>query len=180
MNLYPMPNMPGQSRIGTFNWDGTNTTAGTLQNVSTRVDQNFNERNKAFIRFSRVGNGTTFVNEAMPGAYEVFTAPNVTTNPQSSAIRNVSASVDDTLIITPTVVASFRMGYARTDLIALQGQQVNPSAMDLPQIVLANQLAPSYAQMIMAENIPSFGSSWRTSTNDTYSWFATVMSREAA
>ena len=174
MNLYPMPNMPGQSRTGTFNWDGTNTTDGTLQNVSTRVDQNFNERNKAFIRFSRVGNGTEFVNAALPGAYEVFTAPGVITNPQTSAIRNLSGSVDDTLIITPTIVASFRMGYARTDLVALQGQQLNPSAMDLPPIVLANQLAPSYAQLIMAENIPSFGSSWRTSTNDTYSWFATV------
>jgi hypothetical protein len=174
MNLYPLPNMSGQSRISTFNWDGTNTMETTLQNVSTRIDQNFSERNKAFFRFSRVGNGTEFVNPALPGAYQINTAPGSTTNPQVSTIHNLSGSIDDTLIITPAIVASFRMGYARTDLNATQGQQLSPTAMDLPQVVLANQVAPSYAQMIMAENIPSFGSSTRTSTNDTYSYFATI------
>jgi len=109
------------------------------------------------------------------GGYDVYTAPGVSGQPQLSPIHNLSASVDDTWLITPSTVASFRAGYARTSLNGyFQGNSLNPSAMDLPPIVQANQISPGYAQFIMAENIPSFGAAIRSSNNDTYSTYATV------
>jgi hypothetical protein len=48
----------------------------------------------------------------------------------------------------------------------------------MPQIVIANQVAPGYPMIIMGENMPQFGSRIRTSVNDTHSLYVTFSQLE--
>jgi hypothetical protein len=174
MGLYPLPNQPGVSRISSFNWVATGTSQDIEPNLSIRMDQNFGSSNKMFLRVNTLSDDNSLPRAALPGAYSLYTSASGTGNPEIAPRHNMSAAIDDTHVLSPTWVASFRAGYSRTYLKGhYDGNDLPASSQDLPAVVAANQVAPGYAQFIMGEGMPSFGASIRESVNDTYAYYAT-------
>ena len=53
-NLYPLPNMPGSPQIGAYNWSVTSTNKVSQSQFSIREDQIISDRQRLFVRFSRM------------------------------------------------------------------------------------------------------------------------------
>ena len=174
MNLYGKPNQNVTPRIGTFNWLGEGHYKGIVDNYTLRLDQMVSSKQRLYFRFSQLDGLDTREPFAMKGMYSMPSSASGSTTDEINPRHNKSAAIDDSYSFTPTLFASFRYGYTRTNLDAFaDGNRYDARDMKMPEVVLANQVSGGYPMIAMGENIPQFGSRLRASVNDTHSLYVT-------
>ena len=174
MNLYELPNQNVTPRIGSFNWLGQGRYKGSVKNLMTRFDQVISDRQRLYLRFSRVDGMDTRDPYAMKGVFDMPSSASGRTQDNINPRHNKSVALDDSYTLTPAIFASFRYGYTRTHLHEyFDGNIRDPRDQKLPPIVLSNQVSKGYAMFKVGENMPYFGSKVRTSVNDTHSLYVT-------
>lgn len=174
MNLYGLPNQNVTPRLGTFNWVGQGRFKGTVDNYTLRLDQMVSSKQRVYFRYSQLDGMDMRDPFAMKGMYSMPSSASGNTVDENNPRNNKSAAIDDSYSFTPTLFASFRYGYTRTNLYAYaDGNNYDARDMKMPDIVLANQVSGGYPMIVMNEGIPQFGSRERASINDTHSLYVT-------
>ena len=171
LNSLPEPNdVTGPAQLGAFNWRQTGVYTVTQRNFSTRVDYALSDRQRMFGRFSRLWRSQDSNDFGFPGSFSF--PPIGATDLGLNQRWFTSAAFDDTITLSPTFVASVRVGFSRY-LSRVTNGAVGSDPADLnvaPQIV-QNQAVSGYPVFNIQnnENVPSVGSSFSTSADEQYS-----------
>ncbi len=132
MNFYPLPNAAGVANGGLNNYFASGSTVVNSDTLDAKVDENIDDRNRFFVRYSRRGQNQP-VTPLFPSADLV--AQGGYTQPQTSN----SAAFDYTFTASPTFLMEFRYGFART-LLAFTpvSEGFNPTSLGFPGYIAAN------------------------------------------
>jgi hypothetical protein len=85
-----------------------------------------------------------------------------------------SVNVNDTYTFSPTLVGTFSYGLARrVNNDSYGGYGMDPAALQLPSVILANQAVKGYPEFNLGENVPTIGSRINLIANNSHSFFAT-------
>lgn len=106
IQFFPAPNAPGNPFTGVNNYARTDGNRVNKDTVSVRLDHNFNDRNRAFFRYSY--DDTPFVRASPYGADNVG-SPAI--GPQVFTRQN--GIIEDTHTFSPTLLASVRYSVTR-------------------------------------------------------------------
>lgn len=167
----PSPNLSDvKPQINRPNWSADMLFPQITNNTSVRIDQSVGARHRIFARiaapqYQQAPSPAYFV-----GAYSV--PPNGTTNLNTDTRRHRAVTLDDTVLFTPTLVGSFRLGYTRIFTYNLmEGDKQNPADLKLPQAITSQQIAPAWPIFeIAVDGAPFIGSRPRLSVNDIWSF----------
>jgi hypothetical protein len=169
MNTEPTPNLNVIPQINTPNWTADMPFTQVTKNWQMRVDQAAGSKHRLFARVA-VPDYLGQPNPAyFPGAYSV--PPNGTSNLNTDMRHQRAATVDDTILLSPSLVASFRFGYTRVNSVNFQeGDRQDPAALNLPAAITAHQVSPAWPIFdISGDGAPFIGSRPRVSVNDLWS-----------
>ncbi len=132
IKFYPLPNEAGAANSGLNNYFGSGTTVVNSDTVDVKVDENIDDRNRFFVRYSRRGL-TQPVTQLFPTAD--FAAQGGDSQPQISN----SAAIDYTFTESPTFLMEIRYGFARTLLNFVPiSEGFNPTSLGFPSYIAAN------------------------------------------
>jgi hypothetical protein len=141
LGYYPAPNQTGTAS-GTNNYYSSGTTLVNTDQIDSKVDENINDRNRFFFRYSRRNFNQPYT-ALFPSASVV--AEGGGSQPQISN----SAAFDYTYTMSPTFLIEFRYGFARTLLNWIPiSDGFDPSSLGLPSYIGANadrHLFPGFA-----------------------------------
>ena len=128
VNYYPDPNLAG-TISGTNNYYASGTTLVNTDQIDSKVDENINDRNRFFVRYSRRNFNQPF-SALFPS--DSVVAQGGGSQPQISN----SASFDYTSTISPTFLMEFRYGFARTLLNWIPvSDGFDPTSLGLPSYI---------------------------------------------
>jgi hypothetical protein len=136
LNYYPLPTLPGISN----NYAAAVTRIDDWNKYFGRVDQNFGDKNRLFLRYGGQFEPVTFpaINIAWPD-YGTNAGPGSFTQNEYSGV------VSDTETFTPNIVGEFRAGYTRS----IRNQ--NPGTFDLTTIGLPQYLKTAELNQLFPE-----------------------------
>src|SRR5262245_8214841 len=145
IQYYPLPNNQGQQFTNINNFASNAKRRVDGDQYSARVDHNFSERYRAFVRFSRNKSALTqpdyFNNVASPNPGAVGTTP---------FLQHTIAN-DHTITLTPTVILNLRYGYARWfQSRVTRSYGFDQTALGFPAALVAQQQVPVFP-LITAE-----------------------------
>ncbi len=169
MNTEPSPNLNVVPQINTPNWTADMPFTQVTKNIQMRVDQAAGNRHRLFARVAL----PQYLGQPNPayftGAYSV--PPNGTSNLNTDTRHQRAVTVDDTILISPSLVGSFRLGYTRLFTYNFQeGDKQDPAALGLPAAITAHQVSPAWPIFdISGDGAPFIGSRPRQSVNDLWS-----------
>ena len=144
LNYYPLPTLPGI----TNNWASSLSRTDNWNKYFARVDQNFGDRNRLFVRY-----GGQFEPVTYPQINVAWPIYGTNAGPGSFTQNEYSAVVSDTETFTANVVGEFRLGYTRS--IRMQ----NPGTFDLTTLGLPSYLkAAEYNQLFPEFDVTDFTS----------------------
>jgi hypothetical protein len=134
LNYYPLPNQPGTAS-GANNYYDASVTKLNSNQVDVKVDENINDRNRFFVRYSR-----RFLDQAIP---PLFPASDMVAEGQvasdNTPTTSNSAAVDYTFTASPTLLFDFRYGFARNYLnFTAISSGFNPTSLGFPNYVAAS------------------------------------------
>jgi hypothetical protein len=169
MNTLPLPNMNVAPQIKTQNWASDMTFPQITKNWSVRVDQAVGDKHRLFGRLAMPRYIQGPDPAYFPGAYSV--PPNGTSNLNTDDRRHSVATLDDTVLFSPSLVGSFRVGYTRIyTLNSQEGDKMNPADLNLPAAITSRQLSPAWPIFdIGGDGAPFVGGRRRQSVNDIWS-----------
>ncbi|MBM3746006.1 MAG: TonB-dependent receptor [Acidobacteria bacterium] len=165
LSLYPLPNLDVPTRINAYNWTASNPTKIETGNLGLRVDQVIGARHRLFGRYSTVNRYQGKDPNYFVGRYN------------DDFIRRLfqTVALDDSILISPTLFASLRYGYARTVLeLWKDGKDRDPATLKLPDIIVRNQATAGWPRFNLGESLPQIGGRYRKPTNDTHALLATL------
>jgi hypothetical protein len=146
LNYYPLPTLPGISN----NYAAAVTRIDNWNKYFGRVDQNFGDRNRLFVRY-----GGQFEPVTYPQINIAWPAYGTNGGPGSFTQNEYSWVVSDTETFTPNVVGEFRAGYTRS----IRNQ--NPGSFDLTTLGLPQYLKTAALNQLFPEidvtDFTSFG-----------------------
>lgn len=157
LGRYPLPNQPGPNQIAAYNWALSKTYAVDQQQVSARVDHALSERQRIFVRVGLLDR-TQMADELIFGATS-FPVSGGSDLERPLMRRRLSVAVDDTLVLSPTLVGSIRLGalsYSSRSEAGAAG--ADPQQLQIPDIVVRNQAFRGWPNFSLGENIPNLGS----------------------
>ncbi len=170
LNAFPLPNLPAAAQIGGNNWyEDANYFVGQRE-VAGRVDQYFGDRDKMFVRYSRLTRDQ-YPDVLFPGINSVNgSGANLDTYLQ----WRTSVALNDTYTFSPTLVGSFSYGFARrVNNDSYGGYGLDPSKFGVPSIITDNQTIKGYPEFNLGENIPDIGSRINVIANNTHAFLGT-------
>lgn len=132
VQYYPLANVPGNPFTNTNNFAAQGTATTDIDGFDGKIDHNFNERQRAFVRISR----RTFANEgASVFPDELKAAEGVLRQPQIST----GAAADFSWNITPNYLLDVRWGLGRILLdFAPVAEGFNPTQLGFPTYIASN------------------------------------------
>ncbi len=134
MNYYPLPNTAG-TVSGQNNYFASGTSTVNIDTYDTKVDEDFNDRNRMFVRYSRR-------NYAQPGTFLFPAADRIAEGGPTASQPEISngAAIDYTFTPSPSYVMELRYGFSRMFLnFVAASTGFNPSTkLGLPGIIAAN------------------------------------------
>jgi hypothetical protein len=141
VKYFPLPNQAG-TISGSNNFFASGKSVLNSDQIDAKVDENINERNRFFVRYSRRNLSQPFA--ALFPAADVV-AENGNSEPQISN----SVAVDYTYTLNPTFLMEFRYGFARTLINFVPvSEGFNPTMLGLPSYIAQNAdqfLFPGFA-----------------------------------
>ncbi len=171
MSKLPQPNVNvDRNQLRTPNWTSDMQFPQATKNWQVRIDQALGNKHRLFARIAR----PTYLGEPnpayFPGAYSV--PPNGTSNLNTDSRKHGTVTLDDTVLFTPALVGSFRLGYTRIwTYNFMPGDIEDPSELKLPDAITGHQIAPAWPIFELSQdNVPFIGSRPRQSINDIWSF----------
>jgi hypothetical protein len=170
LSKLPIPNLNVKPQINTPNWTADMKFPQITSNWQIRVDQTLGNKQRLFTRVTAPEYLGTPSPAYFGGAYSV--PPNGTSNLNTDSRHHRVATIDDTVIFTPTFVGSFRLGYTRGWYWNfMEGDKQNPADLNLPAAITSHQIAPAWPIFDTgADGTPFIGSRPRGSVNDLWSF----------
>lgn len=101
LNYYPLPNTPG-TIDGLHNFTPQTSQSNDQKNLVGKVDHNFNERHRAFVRYNYASQ--FYIANPMVGT---------TTNVADRYRQSQGGVFDDVFVISPALLNDFRVGFTR-------------------------------------------------------------------
>ena len=153
LSMLPMPNLNlDRTQLNTPNWTADMKCPQITKNWQLRIDHAVGSKHRPFVR---VAKPTYFGSPDPPyfrGAYSV--PPN------------------DTVLFTPSLVDSFRLGYTRVwTYNTMPGDNEDPAELGLPAAITSQQVHPAWPIFELSqEGAPFIGSRPRQSVNDIWSF----------
>ena len=136
LNYYPLPTLPGISN----NYAAAVTRIDNWNKYFGRVDQNFGDRNRLFVRY-----GGQFEPVTYPAINVAWPTYGTNGGPGSFTQNEYSWVVSDTETFTPNFVGEFRAGYTRS----IRNQ--NPGSFDLTTLGLPQYLKTAALNQLFPE-----------------------------
>ncbi len=171
LDLLPLPNQPGTTQIGQYNWAESGVYTVQQKQWSVRMDEYLSANQRLFGRISRLERDV-FEHSFFPGDYNW---------PVNGGLNTIelrpmtSAALDDTFTISPTFIGSVRYGFSRRfDTIPNGGYGLDPSALHLPAAIVNNQATRGYPIFNLGEGLPTVGSSLSNQANDVHALLVTM------
>jgi len=173
LGKFPLPNLPGAAQIGSINWGLSKAYTVDQSQTSARIDHALSDRQRLFGRIGWL--------DRLQLADEMF--PGVTSFPVVGSTdlgylfrRRLNIGLDDTVVFSPSLVASFRAGvlsYSSDNYGGAAG--LDPKDLQLPAILVNNQAFQGWPNFSLAaaENLPGIGSSRSFSRSLVYSFLST-------
>ncbi|MSV29607.1 MAG: hypothetical protein EXQ52_12815 [Bryobacterales bacterium] len=170
LRAMPLPNLAGDPQIGKFNWAVAGIYQVDQKQVGARFDHQISERQRVFVRFGRLER----IQAADRFFDGLFNAP-VGGGDLGLLVRHFyNLGVDDTITLTPTLVASFRYGLARRFTYSSGGgADLDPAKVATPAAIAANQAVRGFPVFNLGENTATIGSSASREANDLHAFLAT-------
>ena len=167
---FPLPNIAGPAQVGAFNWSDDKTYTVGQQQESFRIDHNVSSRQRLFGRFSRLTRNQA-PEVIIPGVQQYNgSGANIDHYQQW---RN-AFTFDDTFTFSPTLVGSFRYGFARRfNYETWGGVGMDPALFKTPDVIVSNQTQRGIPEFNIGEAVPSLGSRQNRLANDLHSLFTT-------
>jgi len=171
LKKFPLPNQPVAPALAAFNWGLSKTYAVDQRQTSARIDHMFSDRQRLFVRIGWL--------DRLQEPDELFTG--VTNYPVGGISdlgqpfrRRLSLGLDDTLVLSPSLVASFRAGALSLWTVNRRGAAGrDPQEVQAPEVILRNQAFRGWPNFNVGENLPGIGSSQSYSRNLVYSLLTT-------
>jgi hypothetical protein len=161
---YPLPNLSVPTQINLPNWAGSTQQTVDTSNYSVRVDHQLHPNHRFYTRFSSVRADMIKDPPLVPGE-----------NQNSDFRRNKSIALDETSMLSPTLVFSLRYGYTRTYLLSrTNADGRDPTELNLPEIIIRNQVGQGWPGFNIGEGLRTIGARARVSANDTHALLATA------
>jgi len=166
----PSPNLDVKPQINRPNWTADMLFPQITTNWSVRIDQAAGSKHRLFGRVAAPNYNQAPSPAYFPGAYSV--PPNGTSNLNTDTRRHRAVTLDDTVLFSPSLVGSFRVGYTRVwTYNYMEGDKQNPADLKLPAAITSQQIAPAWPIFeIGADGAPFIGSRPRKSVNDIWSF----------
>jgi hypothetical protein len=170
LRAMPLPNLPGDPQIGKYNWGVAGIYEVNQKQVGARFDHQVSERQRLFVRFGRLER-LQVADRFFDG---LFNAP-VGGGDLGLLVRHFyNLGVDDTITLTPSLVASFRYGLARRSTYSSGGgADLDPAKIATPAAIAANQAVRGFPVFNLGENTATIGSSASREANDLHAFLTT-------
>lgn len=171
-NKIPLPNQNIAPQLGALNWQFASTYTVQQRLWNVRLDHTLNEKHRLS---GRVGFLDRLQNPDLPfpglNSY-IPTTANLNLNTIDRG--RPMASIDDTMVLTPTLVGSVRFSYVSYTSASTQGgYSLNPKDLQIPSIIASNQAVMGYPTFNLGENLVSLGSSQSYSREEVFSLIST-------
>lgn len=171
MSKLPAPNSGTSTQLAAFNWALSKTYSVDQKQVGARVDHVVSDKQRIF---GRIG----FL-DRLQNAEDLFYG--ATSYPGSGGTdlgtlfrRRINLSLDDTYIVSPSLVGSVRLGVLSYSSNSTGGAAgADPADLQLPNIIVANQAVRGWSNFDMGENLPAIGASQSFSREMVYSLLTT-------
>jgi hypothetical protein len=177
LNLYPQPTQTGAGldRMGSINWIQSFTLPINTQNLQARVDHQLSNRQRVYLRVSRVSRDQEPEAALFDGFPGLFSIAGSQSDIEADHRKNWSVSLNDTITLSPTFLGTLGLGFTRT---ALHGQgngiDRNPADLKVAPIIISNQAATGWPNFRFSGiAMPEVGGRFRDQINNVYSLMAT-------
>jgi hypothetical protein len=178
LSKYPLPNQNIAPQLSALNWFSGSTYTVDQRLFSTRVDHVLNDRHRLSGRFGmleRLQNS----NDPFPGIFSYPTSGN--TNIGFIDRKRPLGSIDDTIVVSPTLVGSVRASYiAYSSLSNTGGVGMNPKDLQMPDVIVRNQSFQAWPTFNLGENTPTVGATSSFSREEVYSLISTWTKMQGA
>jgi hypothetical protein len=168
----PTPNQNIAPQLGALNWQFASTYTVQQRLWNTRVDHVLNEKNRLSGRVGFLDRLQT-PDLPFPGLnYYIPTTANLNLNTIKRG--RPMASVDDTIVLAPTLVGSVRFSYVSYTSASTQGGYgLDPKDLQIPAIITNNQAVTGYPTFTLGENLVALGSTQSYSREEVFSLIST-------
>jgi hypothetical protein len=157
LGKYPLPNQPARPLIAAYNWALSRTYAVDQHQYSGRVDHVLSDRQRLFVRLG-VLDRIQMADELIFGAIS-FPVSGGSDLERPLARRRFSLAVDDTIVVSPTLVGSIRLGVlSYTSRTESGAAGADPKELNVPDIIVRNQAIRGWPNFSLGENLPDLGS----------------------
>jgi hypothetical protein len=168
----PLPNQNIAPQLGALNWQFASTYTVDQRLWNARLDHVLNEKNRLS---GRVGflDRIQAPNLPFPGLnFYIPTTNNLNLNTINRG--RPMGSIEDTIVLTPTLVGSVRFSYVSYTSASTQGGYgSDPKDLNIPNIVANNQAVRGYPTFTLGENLVSLGSTQSYSRDEVFSLIST-------
>ncbi len=157
LSKYPLPNQPRPVQIAAYNWALSKTYAVDQHQYSGRVDHALSNRQRLFVRVG-VLDRIQMADELIFGA-TWFPVSGSADLERPLVRRRFSLAIDDTLVVSPSLVGSIRVGALSYSSRSVNGATgADPKELQIPDIIVRNQAFRGWPNFSLGENIPNLGS----------------------
>jgi hypothetical protein len=171
-NKIPSPNQNIAPQLGALNWQFASTYTVQQRLWNARVDHELNQKHRLSGRVGFLDRIQT-PNLPFPGLnYYIPTTANLNLNTIKRG--RPMASIDDTMVMTPTLVGSVRFSYVSYTSASTQGAYgLDPKDLQMPAVITNNQAVKGYPTFTLGENLVSLGSAQSYSREEVFSLIST-------
>ncbi len=171
LSKYPLPSLTVAPQLAAYNWAASKTYTVDNRQVSARIDHVLSDRQRLFGRVS-VLDRIQFSEDLFPGgiSYPVEGSSDI----GSDIRRRVNVGVDDTIVLSPTLVGSIRLsGLSYTGRTGRGVAGADPKDLQLPDVIASNQAFRGWSTFTLGENLPDIGSTMSFSRETVYALVST-------
>jgi len=171
LSKYPLPNQNVAPQLAAYNWALSKTYAVDQKQTAVRIDHVISDRQRLFSRF-----GVLDRDQAAEDLFYGATSYPVQGGTDLGRLfrRRISFGVDDTIVLSPTVVGSVRLSVLSYSSKSTGGAAgADPKDLQLPDIIVRNQAVRGWSNFDLGENLPGIGASQSFSREMVYSLLST-------
>ncbi|MBI4876373.1 MAG: TonB-dependent receptor [Acidobacteria bacterium] len=171
LSKYPAPNLSVSPQLAAYNWALSKTYMVDQRQMGVRIDHVLSDRQRLFGRFG-ILDRNQMAEDLFYGAVSYPVQGG--TDLGRLFRRRVNVGVDDTLVLSPSLVGSVRLSglsYSSNNRGGAAG--ADPKELQLPDVIVRNQAVRGWSNFDMGENVPGIGASQSFSRESVYSLVST-------
>jgi hypothetical protein len=176
LTAFPLPNQTVRPQINVNNWYSDKTYRVGQGDWSVRIDHSLSDRQRLFGRFNKVTRDQNA--EALIPGVQAYGGSGADIDNYRQ--WRYSLTLDDTITFSPSLVGSIRYGFTRRYNYEYWGAvDMDPRQLNVPSVILNNQIVKGWPEFSIGESIPSFGSRYTRNANYVHTLFTTFTKMKA-